>query len=175
MKKEILIIGIIFLFIGVGVQPAFAVEISNDITTEDNEDCNCKEVDNYKLENFNIQIGKLETFSKLLLLLSNNNPEIKVQYQELLDDINLFEEIYDDLENNIPLGGRPICNILKDLFWKTLDKYSYYANLGVHIYLEENNWVLASIFISISFIYFSMHIFIDIIYLYLLCDSFPLN
>ena len=37
MKKEILIFGIIFLFIGVGIQPAFAIDISKTQTSNSND------------------------------------------------------------------------------------------------------------------------------------------
>ena len=183
MKKEILIIGIIFLFVGVGIQPAFAVEnISiNRPSSENIEDCNCQVDDNnlVRLERLSNRIDsfidRVETCNKLMPILYKDNPEVKVEYEKLLNDIDLFEEIYADLENNIPVDGRPICNMLKNLRGKTLDKSSYYANLGARIYLEENNWILASILISISFIYFLMHVFINIIYSYLLCNLFPLN
>ena len=171
MKKEILILGIIFIFIGVGIQPAFAVEISNDRTSDNVEDCDCQVDDNYRLEKYKNQIIKLKTYSKLLLTLSKNNPEVEVEYEKLLNDIDLFQEICDDLENNLLVDGRPICKKLKDLRWESFDKFIYYAYLSI----PDGDLILSFIYLNISLFNLFMYFFSDYAYSFLLCNFFPLN
>ena len=74
MKKEILIFGIIFLFIGVGIQPAFANEnISVNRTSSKNiEDCGCEENNRINSEIFDeltdIISNKETLFNRLTIL-----------------------------------------------------------------------------------------------------------
>ena len=173
MFRKGLVVGIIFLFIGIGVQPAFAVEITNiRQSSDDIDDCNCKVADNYKLEKYKNQIGKLESYSKLLLSLSKNNPEVKVQYQELLNDIDLFEEIYDDLENSYSVNGRPICDKLCDMYWTFNHRGSDYGELGVH-YQYEGKWILSLIYFSIFMGHVLLMGIVWKLYLILGCDTVP--
>ena len=126
--RKVLVAGIIVLFLGIGVQTAFAIEISNVKPSSENiEDCNCQVIDNYKLEKYKNQIDKLETYSKLLLTLSKNYPKVEVEYQKLLNDIDLFKGIYDNLENYKSVNNRPICDFLTNIYWDIYDiaiKYS---------------------------------------------------
>ena len=99
MKKEILIFGIICLFIGVGIQPAFAVEISNNSPSENIEDCNCKPINDLPI------IGSIINF---ILLKKGNIPEVSEKSKELLDKSNTgdwesfcnnFIQFIEDLED----------------------------------------------------------------------------
>ena len=172
MKKQILIIGTICLFIGVGIQPAFAVEITTVKPSEDIEDCNCDVVYNPNLEKLKNQIGKLETYSKLLLLLSKNNPEVKVEYEKLLNDINIIKEIYDDLENNIPVDGRPICDELADMYWTLHYKGGDYYWLSVD-YRYEGKLILSLIYFMIAMGYVFLVGFVWKLYNFLGCGTVP--
>ena len=82
MKKEILILGIIFLFVGVAIQPVFATEISNIRPSENEEDCNCGIADNFDivkirslLNRAEKLINRVETLTKLIPILSKDDPK----------------------------------------------------------------------------------------------------
>ena len=86
---KILAIGIIVLFIGVGIHPAFAVDTKQSMVNKaSKEDCGCKEVDNRHLGILEKQLDRLEVYSKLLLVLSRDIPEVKEKCEEILDIIN---------------------------------------------------------------------------------------
>ena len=74
MKKEILILGIICLFVGVGIQPAYAVEISNVRPSEDIDDCNCEVIDDYNLPN---------GFCNILSLFVSNSLDLRQGEEEM--------------------------------------------------------------------------------------------
>ena len=89
--RGILALGIICLFIGVGIHPAFAVDTKTSMVNKANEEeCwECKEIDNRHLVRLEKQIKRIEVYTKFLLVLSRYNPEIKEKCEEILDVINL--------------------------------------------------------------------------------------
>ena len=119
MKKEILILGIIFLFIGLGINPAFAVEISNDTTSEDIEDCDCEVTDNFDivrikslLNRAERSINRVETFAKLIPILSKDNPEV---FEVCLEYIDECQEKLETIRLNIQSGAfELICSLIED-------------------------------------------------------------
>ena len=137
MKKEILIFGIIFLFIGVGIQPAFANEnISIDRPSENIDECNCQIVDNYKLVRIKSLLNraesllnKVEIFTKLIPILSKDNPKVIKDCEELSEKIKPLKERYEEFNSDSAfLDDWPICDIL----WKTaIDSASIMYNLSI--------------------------------------------
>ena len=63
MKKHLLVFGIAFLFIGLGFQPAFAIEsrLSAD-NIEKEEDCDCSSVDDIKLDILDKEFDRFGVF-----------------------------------------------------------------------------------------------------------------
>ena len=131
MKKEILIFGIICLFIGVGIQPAFANEnISINRTSSKNiEDCNCQDADDYRLERLFNRIDSLldrvEIFINLIPILSKDNPQVLEDFEELSEKITTFREMNEEeLSDGVSVYGsqsnEKICSIIFILFYKSM-------------------------------------------------------
>ena len=76
--------GIILLFIGV----SFSSGISIDTETAEIYDCGCNEIDDVQLVMLEKQLNRLKVYSKLLLVLSRYNPELRLICDELLDIID---------------------------------------------------------------------------------------
>jgi len=121
MKKEILILGIICLFIGVGIQPAFANEnIPINRPSENIEDCNCEINDNFDivrikslLNRAEWSLNRVEALTKLIPILSKNNPEIIEDFEEISEKINAFRVIYEVLKSeSYSWEFTNICNLL---------------------------------------------------------------
>ena len=120
MKKEILILGTIFLFIGIGIQPAFAVELNLSNSVEEVEDCNCNVVDNYDIKRIERLLNRVESSlnrveirTKSITKLSKDNPEVIEDCEELSEKIKTFRELNEEL--NTAISGRDfpiICTIL---------------------------------------------------------------
>ncbi len=99
-------------------------------------DCNCKEIDSRHLIRLEKQLNRLEVYTKLLLVLSRYNPELREISEELSNEITILkEELTDD----------PPFPILCKIFWglyrgltpiviliQTL--YEYFPNLREIIY-----------------------------------------
>ena len=130
MKKEILILGIICLFIGVGIQPAFANEnIPINRPSENIEDCNCEINDNFDivrikslLNRAERMLNRVEIFTKLMPLLYKDNPEVIEKCEELSGKIITIKENIGELNTywDFPI----ICvflDILENIFWKCID------------------------------------------------------
>ena len=87
MEKSIikrgLVFGIILIFVGIIIQPAFAIDISNIRPSKNNKDCNCQSADNFdfvSVENLlnraEMLLNKVDIITNFISILSKNNPEI---------------------------------------------------------------------------------------------------
>ena len=105
--KKIIIIGIIFLFVGMGFQPAFAVEnrVSND-NIEKVEDCDCQTKDRLNPIVVMHLMTRLQVVTNSLLSRFGHIPEVKEKCQEVLDEINSFNPL-----SRLPLICLPLLNI----------------------------------------------------------------
>ena len=95
--KKLLVVGIIVLFVSVGIQPAFAVE--NKVSTdkvENVEDCDCQEVSEIDLDNLDKESDRLESYRGLLSLLSKRNSKVAEYYEGLSNSISTLKEIEGD-------------------------------------------------------------------------------
>ena len=101
---KILAIGIIALFMGVSVSSAISVDTESTIV-EIVEDCGCEEVSDSDLIKVERLLNKVEVYSKLLLVLSKYNPEVKDKCEEILQVINSNKQW------NFPI----ICDILESI------------------------------------------------------------
>ena len=109
---KILAVLIIVLFIGAGIHSAFAVVSSHSIRVNQNEECSdCIKLNNSEYIKIYRLLNKVEVYSKLLLVLSKDNPEIKDEIEELSDKISILKEEF--------AIGQPfptICAILETLY-----------------------------------------------------------
>jgi hypothetical protein len=94
--KKILVVGIIILFIGVGIQPAFANDISITTTSNIKEDCGCQPISNLHLVRLERLLNRVEIYTNILSLLFKHNSEVKEKCELLSNKIKensiLFSE-----------------------------------------------------------------------------------
>ena len=97
--KKALVVGIIVLFIGVGVQPAFANEVSITNKTSDvEEDCNCNPVSNLHLVRLERILNRVESYTNIISIFSNRNPVIQEKCEELSNEITTLKETNNELK-----------------------------------------------------------------------------
>jgi hypothetical protein len=103
-----LVVGVIVLFIGVGVQPAFAV---TSITSDSDDECNlCPKLSKQHIVRVKSLLDRLEKYDNELSVLSKLNPEIEEKYQEISNYIN----------SDKPISIRPLCIFLElQIYWFT--------------------------------------------------------
>jgi hypothetical protein len=160
--KKGLVVGIIVLFIGVGVQPALAVDTKQSIDDNKDEECReCNEVCDADLIKLKSLLNRIEQRTKLLLVLSKNNPEIKNNYDKLDDMISKLNT----------LGLREICiwlfNIFYDIYIFTIP---YYEELAWDYY-SQYRLILAFISFSIGMMYLGLIVIGSSIFYSLNCDD----
>ena len=128
---------VVVLFIGVGIQPAFAITPN---TSSSKEDCNCEELNNYELVKVERLLNKAEVYSKFLSVLSKYNPETKDEIGKLSDKISTLKEELAD-ETALPT----ICFILERIYEISKDVYLFFEEL---IYSFTSYFSLALILAS---------------------------
>jgi len=115
--KKVLVTGIIILFIGIGLQPAFANEISITKTSDIDKGCkSCQPVNKNLIYRLKSLMNRFEKTKYILSIFSKHNPEHKEKYQEFSDKITATTE-----ENN---------NYLSDLSWD----FPYICDIGIRFY-----------------------------------------
>ena len=120
--KKIVVIGVIALFVGAGVQPALAVETKSSVDTiEEEEDCDCQTVDRVNLIRAELLLNKLKVFTKVMSLKYGHIPKVEEKTQELFDVINSF---------NLLSGPPIICAILTDICYDFLILAGYFFTLS---------------------------------------------
>jgi hypothetical protein len=151
------VFGIIFLFIGIVVQPISSIEITNDyiipvnevnVTNED--DCGCRKIDVKTLDSLDRTLDKLKFHIKMLLALLRVHLESIEKIKELLSEIS---KLIEQLENFNLDSSQPyelICDIIygisyqialiSDYFYEQAIKYPYGS------FLNALFWQLAIIF-----------------------------
>ena len=134
--KKSMIFGIIFLFIGIGIQPVFASEITNDTISDNIEDCNCQVDDNnlVRVERLFNRIESLldrvEIFTNLIPLAYKDNPEVIKDFEELSEKINTFKEMKEEFNSDSAfLDDELICDILWGIFYGAFNFTDFLASL----------------------------------------------
>jgi hypothetical protein len=117
--KKTLVIGIILLFIGVSVSSAISVDNKPIVSLDESEECiECRELSNAELVKVKQLINRVEVYSKLLMVLSNYNPEIKDECEEISDKISTLDGLLVRLKPDSPLNNNfTICIILYMIVW----------------------------------------------------------
>ena len=110
MVYKTLVVGVIVLFIGVGIQPAIAVTPN---TADSEEECNlCPKVSNLHLVLLERMLNRVETLTSKLSVVSKLNPLIEEKSQVLSDAITTFKEKSNEFKFERPLIIRRIlCGI----------------------------------------------------------------
>ncbi len=92
MIKKGLAVAVILLFLGVSVSSAISIDTKPSITNNE-DDCGCNEVSDADIVRLEKKLYKLESYSKLLMILSKHNLELKEISQELFNDITIVKFI----------------------------------------------------------------------------------
>jgi hypothetical protein len=129
-----LVVGIIFLFIGVGVQPAFARDTIKTTISETLEDCECQPIRNHNLDRLeklsirtNMLLNRVRIFTNIVGILSKNNPEIsKEKFEELSNRITTLKE----LNENLNLYNPTVCLALFLMFGSVMGIGFFYQGIG---------------------------------------------
>ena len=144
--RKSLVVGIILLFIGVGVQPALANK-SITYITEIKQNCDCQVTDNFyliRLESLLTRaerlISRVEILTNLILLLSKDYPEVIEDREELSEMFITLRDMNGELDLNHSHREYPIiCELLDSLlkiigiptviFYELYEKYYDYPIL----------------------------------------------
>jgi hypothetical protein len=103
-----LVVGVIFLFIGIGIQPSFAVTPNISDSDNDCELC-ANKVSKSHLFFINGLLNIIWKYENQLLTFSKQYPQLEEKYQELSSAITIFSEETNNLNKN---GDSFICLII---------------------------------------------------------------
>ncbi len=147
--KKTITFSIILLLIGVSVSSAISIDTKSTISNNESvEDCNCKEVDSRHLVRLERQLNRLEVYSRLLLVLSKHNPELRELNEELSNEITtLKEELADDL------SSRPICDIIGNIISTFISIHFKIYELVLKFEYKSIGW---RIFVFIDSLYLTL-------------------
>ena len=170
---KILVFGIIVLFLGVSIQPAFAVNISKSFSNNEDECTLClQKISKSHIVLFYSLLNRLEKYNIRLSQLYKQYPEFEKNYQDLSESISTLrdktKELKLDNKNQYPTT---ICKILGAIF-------VLYAALmmpvdPIYQYLyEKGRFLLAKIFSALAFIPFVI-LFPFVILWFKYCFYFP--
>lgn len=117
--KKVLVTGIISLFIGIGIQPAFANEISITKTSDIDKGCKCcQPVNNNLIDRLKSLMNRFEKTLYILSIFSKRNPGYEEKYQELSDKITAITEENNNYLSDLSWDFPILCNISIRLYWK---------------------------------------------------------
>lgn len=118
--RKALVMGVVFLFICVGGQPAFAIESGlSSVKSMDEEDCDCQEVDRQNSFMVDFLLNRLEVVANILLSRFGYMPEIHEKSRELLDNIDSIRQL------NHPI----VCKILEIITPQVESLYSIMTSI----------------------------------------------
>ena len=144
-KKILIVVGITIIFLGVGIQPVLANEVSIAKTSDAEEDCNCKPVSSLHLVRLKSLLNRLDKHYNLLSILSKINPELSEKYQELYDNIDALTEYHNEdifeLSWNFPI----LCGLIEKTYNNLYLLFQYLAKNW-----DTYPWPLSSILLFFS-------------------------
>ncbi len=96
--KKTITFSIILLLIGVSVSSAISVDTKSTISNNESDECrDCQEVSKSDLVKVESLLGRVDVYSKLLLVLNKYNSELKEMSEELLDEISTLTDMFKEL------------------------------------------------------------------------------
>ena len=138
MLYKILVVAVIVLFVGMGVQPAVAVTPE---TTENDDDCDLcpKKVSKSHLVLIESLLNRIDKYDTQLSALSKQYPEFEEKYKEISEGMMSLREVNKYLESDEPMDDYPypiICNILRVItLISALAGYLFYMAIIPHLIL----------------------------------------
>ncbi len=149
--RGILAIGIVVLFIGVGIHPALAVNNKQSMVNKVSvEDCGCGEVSDTDLVKVDRLLDRVEVYSKLLLVLSKHNPELREMSKGLSNQLANINKLYDEFNTDILQQIKhPICYILEPLYVIIFIIWAFAYEISYLALLVYNSVLLLIIFVPI--------------------------
>jgi hypothetical protein len=136
------IIGVIILFLGVGIHPAFAVYNEQLIVSEKIDyACGCNDVSNIDLVQLNKLANRIKHYCKLLVVLSENDLVVKMKYDQIIDIIDSTSDFKEFL-----------CDIVTEILEIIYDLADYLYEKGV------DNAIINVIVLPLFFQFFVLQI-----------------
>ena len=152
MVYKTLVVVIIVIFIGVGIQPAYTVNVSNHISDSE-DDCNlCPKVREQHLVLIKSLLNKTENYDSQLSVLSNPNHELDDIYQDFFYRILEQNQLVRNYEQNKSNGRESICNLLWFHIWNLAVRDVFFTNLGDNIIYT--NPILGVISYFLAYMYY---------------------
>jgi hypothetical protein len=161
MLYKTLVVGVIVLFIGVGVQPAIAT-VEND-SIEKDDDCNlcAKKVSKPNLVFLKGLLDIIDRNINKLSVISKNNPILEKKYPELFTKITILKEVSNELNNDIHTNSTfifgihdRICNFLSALieYFLTVSIWLEYSML--HLIMTFHFVIVVPMLVFYGIIYY---------------------
>ena len=137
MKKELLsktlVMGVVVLFIGVGVQSAFAINTGTSVNTVQlEEDCDCQAEGDVNLVKLKNDINRFKDYIRILSESSELNPLIQRKIDRLSDFLS-------KIENDITFGWPfpVICTLLFPIFIVAEILFMFSANPLFFLFYDQ--------------------------------------
>ena len=156
MKKEIIVKGlavvVILLFVGIGIQPAFAFTP----TIDTNDTCDlCPKKGKSHLLSIESILNRLEIFEKQLSILYKLNLEVEDKYKKISERIFVLKEIYNKqitITNNDEFPF--ICFIINLMSIPTFEIYWFYQEMHD---IFDSIWLPFEILFSFFFYFVTIY------------------
>ena len=128
--KKGLVVGVLILFLSVGLQPALANEVSITKTSESKGDCGCQPVNRAELLRVKLLLIRIEAITNVILSKFGHIPEVAEKCQEITNRIETFKEMNNELKLSSSLWDfQIICSILKNYFGVLNEMYEWIWDL----------------------------------------------
>ncbi len=129
LLSKTLTLGIIILFIGVSYSSAISIETELFIVNnKSEEDFDCQEISNSYLVKLDRMFNRLEVYTKILKFFYINNPDLLEKWEKLSIRISALKDLNND---------RPICDILKNIYFSFKDTLYYLKDVYNNLLGEE--------------------------------------
>ena len=161
--KKVLAVAVILLFLGVGVQPALANEVSNTVSDVDEDCLECQPVNRIDILKVKLLMIRVEAFTNVILSRFGHIPEIREKCEEISDRITNFQEMYNDLKLGSLNWDFPIICAFLESNYKSLGNFSVFIyeisdifdpNGGIYVILVLMYYSVASLCVII-YMYFA--------------------
>jgi len=144
-----LVVGVILLFIGIGIQPAFAVKSNFSDTDNDCELC-AKKVSTSHLILISGLINIIEKYENQLILSSKQYPQFEEKYKDLFNAITIFSEEINNINRN---GDSLICKIIALL----CSPLGHILNLLAPLPWYPSKYIIITIYSILSALYINFN------------------
>jgi hypothetical protein len=132
MLYKTLVVGVIVLFVGMGVQPAVAVTPD---TNESEDDCNlcAKKVSKSQLTLLENSLNRLEKYENQLSILSKQYPQFEEKYKEISKGMMSLREVNKELKSD-NFDINKFCYIAYYLIFILIAPAVFYSTWDVNLF-----------------------------------------